>query len=180
MPFPVSHTITGLIFARSSPQFPEKIWYKEIALIAFLANLPDFDFALVWVTGDLTWHRTFSHSLLFAFFIGAVTCLFYRTWSNSRWLVLSSIVFSHTLLDFFTSSSSIVKGAMIFWPVSQARFTADLIHYPMHNWRVYQGLELALKMIVMAGLELVIYLPIFFVIVLVRRFVIKIFLKEKF
>lgn len=176
MPFPVSHTITGLLFASFSSDFLKKPWYLEVAFVMLLANLPDFDFALVWLTGDLLWHRTFSHSILFALFTGALACWFYdKKFSWSRCLVLSLVVFSHTLLDFFTSNSVIVKGVMIFWPLSQDRFTADIILYPLHNWRVYKGLDLLLKMSVMAGVELLIYLPIFGLVMLLRYFAKKFF-----
>ncbi|MBI4851238.1 MAG: metal-dependent hydrolase [Acidobacteria bacterium] len=179
MPFPVSHTITGLVFASFSPRFLEKNRYLEIALVALLANLPDFDFALVWLTGNLLWHRNFSHSILFALFIGALTCLLYdRKWSFGRWLVLSLVVFSHTLLDFFTSNSQIVKGVMVFWPFSQERFTADFIFYPLHNWRIFNGLELLFKMSVMGLVELLIYSPIFLLLMLLRHFLKNIFLKS--
>lgn len=176
MPFPVSHTITGLLFASFSPQFLERKWYLELVLVALLANLPDFDFALVWLTGDLLWHRAFTHSIPFALFIGFLACLVYdRKWSLERWIVLSLVTFSHTLLDFFTSNSNIVKGVMVFWPFSQKRFAADLVLYPLHNWRAFRGTELILKMLVMAGIELLIYLPILGLIILLRNILKKIF-----
>lgn len=161
MPFPVSHTITGLIFANILPNNKNKYWYSEIWLVALLANLPDFDFSLVWLTGDLSWHRAFSHSLFMALAIGIVTCLFlYKKIDWKLSLCLGLVVFSHCILDILTSSSPPTKGVMLFWPFWDKRFSANFMTYPFHNWRVYQGFELALKMLLVASLELFVYLPI--------------------
>ncbi|MEW6735839.1 MAG: metal-dependent hydrolase, partial [Acidobacteriota bacterium] len=100
MPFPVAHTLTGLIIASCSDRFPTRRLWFETLLVALLANLPDFDFILVWLTGQWDLHRAFSHSLVIAIIVGALTCLWYLgKLDRARWLLYSAVVFSHPLLD---------------------------------------------------------------------------------
>jgi membrane-bound metal-dependent hydrolase YbcI (DUF457 family) len=172
MPFPVSHTITGLIFANVLPNSKRPYWYSDLWLVALLANFPDFDFGLVWLTGDLSWHRAFSHSLPMALILGTIACLIcYKTIDWKLSLSLALVTFSHGVLDIFTSSSPPNNGVMVFWPFWSKRFSANFMLYPFHNWRVYKGFELALKMLLVAGLEMLIYLPILVLFLCLRQFI---------
>jgi len=135
MPFPVAHSITGLTVASLSERFPSKKLWFEVLLVAVLANLPDFDFAAVWLTGRWEMHRAFSHSIIAALVVGALTCLWYFGKIDRRSLLLySAVVFSHPMLDLITSPQGTGMGVMLFWPFSHTRFAAGLITYPLHDW----------------------------------------------
>src|SRR5204863_521900 len=127
-------------------------------LIALLANLPDFDFGLVWLTGNWKWHRAFSHSLTAAIAIGAITSLWYLgKIERSNWLLYSSVVLSHPLLDLLTSPRGTSMGVMLFWPLSETRFGAGIMRYPFHDWATYHGLDLVARFAFISMMEFLIF-----------------------
>lgn len=87
--------------------------------------LPDLDvvaFRLGIAYGDQLGHRGFSHSLLFAFLIGALAALL-ATRLNARRLIAFAFVFlataSHGFLDMLTNGG---MGVAYLWPFSDQRF----------------------------------------------------------
>ena len=66
MPSPTAHgllgaTVVAAVYGKSSGKI-----VIPLLIGAILANLADFDFALVILTDDVEWHRGFSHSILFS------------------------------------------------------------------------------------------------------------------
>lgn len=170
MPFPVAHALTGLMVASLSDRFlTRKIWLETL-IIAFLANLPDFDFALVFLTGDWHYHRAFSHSITIAALVGLLTSL----WccgriDRERWLVYSGAVLSHPLLDMLTSPQHGL-GVMLLWPFSHERLVAGFMRYPLHDWTNYHGLELVVKFVTISLFELLVYMPVLLAIICLRHY----------
>jgi membrane-bound metal-dependent hydrolase YbcI (DUF457 family) len=170
MPFPVAHSLTGLTIASLSDRFPKKKLWLEALLVAVLANLPDFDFGIVWLTGEWQWHRGFSHSLTAALLVGALACLWYFGKIERRsWLLYSAVVFSHPLLDLITSPHGTNMGVMLFWPFSQSRIAAGLMTYPLHDWHYYHGLELIGKFALVSIFEFILYAPVLLLVIGIRR-----------
>jgi membrane-bound metal-dependent hydrolase YbcI (DUF457 family) len=170
MPFPIAHSLTGLMVASCSDRFPTKKIYYEVLLVALLANLPDFDFAAVFLTDNLFWHRAFSHSLTMALIVGALTCLWYfGKLERERWIIYSGVVFSHPILDMITTPINSHMGVMLFWPFSDHRYGAGLIHYPFKDWASNHGLDLILFFAKVSIFELLVYLPILMLIIAIKR-----------
>jgi membrane-bound metal-dependent hydrolase YbcI (DUF457 family) len=170
MPFPVAHAITGLTVASVSDHFPKRRLWFEVLLVTVLANLPDFDFGLVWLTGKWEFHRAFTHSITAALIVGALSCLWYLgKIERGSWLVYSAVVFSHPILDILTSPHGTSMGVMLFWPLSESRFAAGLMRYPFANWSDYHGFELVLKFVYVSILELIVYTPILLSVIGLRR-----------
>ena len=171
MPFPVGHTLTGLIVAKLvTRQSPIKERYLEVMIIALLANIPDFDFILVWRLHEVFWHRNFTHSLSVALVLGALSCWLYGSKITFKpWLYFTSIIASHSLLDFCTTGAEGSLGIMLLWPFSDQRLLLGIISYPFHNWQIYRGLDLLLKGLLVSLIEFLMYGPFLLAIVLMRR-----------
>lgn len=121
MPLPVAH---GL-FAASSVAAVIKKPFEFRSLVplfigAVLANLPDFDFILVFATGDDRWHRGFTHSILFAAFVGLVIFSWFGREQRRKALAYSAAFASHFILDFATTK--IGGGLQLFFPFSDERY----------------------------------------------------------
>lgn len=128
-----------------------KLGWKAIAWGAFLGTLPDLDilfYPFLDLASQLSWHRGFSHSILFtliaavffAWLLGKVhgtkeKCPFKRTFITI-WVVL----ITHVLLDCFT-----VYGTQIFEPFSSMRVSFDnlFIIDPFYTAPLLIGLAIA-------------------------------------
>ena len=113
----VAHVAAGIGFARTRD-------LRTLCLLALVSVSPDFDFALVWGLGlpIEVFHRTFSHSILFAALAsGFYAVLFpfaHRTFSG--WLVFLGLA-SHLLVDMVCTADAVDHGVMLFWPFSDLR-----------------------------------------------------------
>jgi membrane-bound metal-dependent hydrolase YbcI (DUF457 family) len=92
--------------------------------LAFLSVLPDFDFLFVWAFGGSahTWHRTWSHSIVFAL----VLTLIWKHVRSGRFKAITPALFftvlvSHCLVDLVCVQDPLDHGIMIFWPLSEVR-----------------------------------------------------------
>src|SRR5688500_9519513 len=95
---------------------------RALAVGAVLATLPDLDVLPLALVSDpvavMTWHRSFSHSLLVLIPLGWLLWRFLRTrWTPVReaprawfWAMQLALV-THPLLDAFT-----VYGTQLLWP----------------------------------------------------------------
>ncbi|MBI4445020.1 MAG: metal-dependent hydrolase [Acidobacteria bacterium] len=117
MSLPIAHcsVALGLVGSRST-----RLW----TAVAFLALLPDFDFALVRGLGVPLdeFHRTFSHSVVFFAFLTLL-------WSAVRERLLPTLscglfflaLFSHSFLDTLCTADANDHGVMLLWPLSSIR-----------------------------------------------------------
>jgi membrane-bound metal-dependent hydrolase YbcI (DUF457 family) len=169
MPFPVAHSLTGLTIAILSNRFPTKNFWYEALLLALLAILPDLDFIVVILTGEIMLHRAFSHSITAALMAGAFTSLWYLGKLDRRtWLLYSAVILSHPILDLITSPQSSI-GVMLFWPFSESRFVAGFMQYPFHDWTNYHGLELIGRLAYISMLEFIFYTPVLLFAISIKR-----------
>jgi inner membrane protein len=120
MPLPIAHSLFAASIVAATHNEPTKRLAMPLCVGAFLANSPDFDFALVFLLGSKDWHRGFSHSILFAAIVLVVIAL-----SRGRSKLRESIAFglayaSHFVLDFSTTKYG--DGLQLFWFFDPERF----------------------------------------------------------
>ena len=135
MPFPIAHCLAAasLVAATSSEKPLLRDW-KTLLLCAALGNLPDCDFFFVWVLHmERSWHRGFSHSIVFSLVVGfglaaLLAWLSKQPFKRSNAWLFTGAILSHTLLDVSTSYSTVL-GAQVLWPFSTQRFALNLLPY---------------------------------------------------
>lgn len=115
MPLPVAHTLLGAsVVAALEPGPLLRSNYHALLVGAVMANVADLDFLLVYALHSKTWHRGFSHSLVFA----ALVCVFCLLWGGRQRLRTAAaygIAFaSHSVLDFATTKKG--TGVELLWP----------------------------------------------------------------
>ena len=107
MPLPVAHGLLGASVAAALHQQSDSRRWKVLLTGGFLGICPDFDYALNWfrISGG-GWHHGFTHSMLFALFLGLIAATVLGG-SKVRSIVLfSCAAISHTLLDFLMTEST--------------------------------------------------------------------------
>jgi membrane-bound metal-dependent hydrolase YbcI (DUF457 family) len=130
MPLPLGHTAIGLaIYEAGSSNSAFHRW-GVFLFVVFLANLPDLDVlaGLIANGNGSTFHHGFSHSLIFASFMGFLASNAWRLWSRIPRLGFTScslVILSHVLADYFLSDSPV----SIFWPFQVGWSSGD------HGWR---------------------------------------------
>jgi len=76
MPLPVAHALVGAsVVAAMEREWTSRRTCLHMLLAALLANAADLDFLLVYAQGSKTWHRAFTHSLVFSLFIFVLLAL---------------------------------------------------------------------------------------------------------
>ncbi|MDR2240804.1 MAG: metal-dependent hydrolase [Zoogloeaceae bacterium] len=113
-------------------------WALAAGMLAAVA--PDFDgiaFKLGIAYGDMSGHRGFTHTLLFALLLGCAGYALAPRWGMRRWtgyLWIALCAASHPLLDMFTSGGA---GIPFLWPVDEGRYFAP--------WRPIEVSPIALR-----------------------------------
>lgn len=121
MPLPIAHGLfgAGLVAAIHPEPFSSR-YFAPLFIGAFLANLADFDFLLVFATHSKEWHRGFSHSIIFALFIGFLFMFYFSRRRLRESLAYSLAYASHFVLDYLTTKNG--GGLELFFPFSPERF----------------------------------------------------------
>ena len=120
MPMPIAHGFLGAAITAAVYPKVNKFYSIPLFVGGFLANLADFDFLPVLLSGDKSWHRSFSHSILFSIlvFVGITFFLGKNRLRESTAYGLA--YFSHIILDY--STTKIGGGLELFWFFSWERF----------------------------------------------------------
>ena len=160
MPSPVAHSLIGfsLFLLTTRKVKPVSLhhlmpWRNRILVFIILANLPDIDFLISWLTtGNANLlHNGWTHTLLFAIIVAPIIATISRleaTYLKSN-LLISGVVATHVVMDFFTGpvlGFSKSYGIPILAPISTERLqspvslfvgpkhqTLDQI-FSLHNW----------------------------------------------
>ena len=122
MALPVAHVATAIGFTKTRD-------LRVVGLLALVAISPDFDFFLVWCLDlPILYHRTFSHSILFALSVAILYRVLLPRYQQrfSAWLVLIALV-SHSLVDMICTADAGDHGVMLFWPISELRLGWPLV-----------------------------------------------------
>jgi membrane-bound metal-dependent hydrolase YbcI (DUF457 family) len=169
LPLPIAHGLVGasLIAASYKSTSVSQHW-KLLTLGAFLANFPDFDFFFIWVLDyDVHWHRSFTHSILFAIVVGALTTVFTGRLRSKLFALYTSIILSHSILDALATTTA--GGVPLLWPLIKHKFRVGVLQYVDTDLSMYpwpQFLEGAVKV---SLIELIVFSPLLFVILLKNR-----------
>jgi inner membrane protein len=121
MPLPIAHGLVGAGLAAGLHPRPFS-GRLRLPLVAggLLANSPDFDFLLVLLTRDNSWHRGFTHSLAFAAALGLAGLLAFGRAHARAVAAYCAAYASHVLLDFATTK--IGGGVELLWPITAERY----------------------------------------------------------
>lgn len=127
MPYPLAHGLIGASVVAVAAENPPGRSKKLLLLGFALGVCPDLDFILVWfLRFDKTWHRGFSHSLLFALLVALVIAILARGRRMRTFVVCGLAVTSHAVLD---ALCSVKYGVPFFWPWWR-HFAFGLFDYP--------------------------------------------------
>jgi inner membrane protein len=124
----ITHTLTGAIASKTGPERHHTRLLFWIMVVS--ANLPDIDFVLQFF-GDrifyMEHHRGLSHSFVFApFFAAFVAGIIKLTVKGLQFrLVFTYVLLGIVIHIFFDLITSF--GTMIFYPLTETRYTLDLI-----------------------------------------------------
>jgi membrane-bound metal-dependent hydrolase YbcI (DUF457 family) len=129
MALPIAHGLVGAtIGALLIPEEARKAKLKTIVTAAAVAILPDLDYVFYRVLGwGESWHRSFSHSIVFALAAGAMASIVVGP-RRIRWFLIYSLAtLSHPVLDALVSEQG---GVQFLWPWSERMFHFGVIAYP--------------------------------------------------
>lgn len=112
MPLPISHGLVGASIVAALHLEPRRRYFFPLVIGAFLANAADLDFIFVFLFQSKSWHRAFTHSILFA----VIVCLVFLLFAGKRHLRVALVYglaySSHFILDYVTTKNG---GVELFW-----------------------------------------------------------------
>jgi membrane-bound metal-dependent hydrolase YbcI (DUF457 family) len=166
MPLPVAHSLLGASVAAALTNKSEVRW-PLLSLGALLAVCPDFDYVLNWLhVGRGGWHHGFTHSILFAVFVGALTA-FVSGWRNVRgFIVFSAATASHALLDYVMTES---RGVALWWPFTDHRYKLGGTNLIDYTWSSASLWAAAIDVLRISLIELFIFAPLLLLVIVLRR-----------
>ena len=165
MPLPVAHSVIGAsVAAAIYPKSPA--WWKFLCISAFLGVLPDFDYVLNWLRiGRGGWHHGFTHSIVFALCIGALTA-FVTGWRNRRaFVAFSAATASHTLLDYLITES---RGVSLWWPFTDHRYKLRGPNPIDYSWSTTSFWDAVVDVVQISLTELIIFGPLLLLVIMLR------------
>lgn len=166
MPFPLAHSLIGATVAAALDKRSEARW-QLLLLSAFLGVSADFDYALNWLRiGRGGWHHGFTHSIIFALFIGAVTALVTRWRSVYGFIVFSAAYASHPLLDYLMTES---RGVALWWPLTDRRYKFRGPNPIDYTWDDSSFWTAAVDVLRISLIELIIFAPLLVLVILLKR-----------
>jgi membrane-bound metal-dependent hydrolase YbcI (DUF457 family) len=166
MPFPIAHALVGAAIADQvlSRNAPQRV--HALCMASIIVLIPDFDFFLVWVLGlDRSWHRGFTHSILFALAAGGLLFLL-RAGRFQERLAWTLALMSHAILDFLATLRG--GGVELFWPISGERLKLGATgFFESPATQASTQLDALLYLAYASAIEGMIFLPLF----LLSRFI---------
>ena len=125
MPLPVSHGFLGAAVVAAIHPKIKKIYAIPLLIGGILANIPDLDFLIAFPTHDFSWHRGFTHSILFSLLIFLAILAVLGKERIRESVAYGLAYFSHTLLDYLATKIS--KGVELFWFFSSERYKLGMV-----------------------------------------------------
>ncbi len=136
MSSPLGHGLVGSMIytlAKKASFLPNNTIWLHIGFF-LLASLPDLDFIpiLLWNLPKDDFHRTYSHSLIFAVLVGILLAslyqlIFKRHLKHLFWL-LPVVIATHGLMDACCLDLFPPCGVMYLWPFSKHYFYFNIPH----------------------------------------------------
>ena len=124
-----THALASLALSRAIfPRAPRLLWVFVIPA-GVMADIDAFS-ALMSPSAYLTWHRTYTHSLLASLIIAGILSAAYRVWASRDSLsrLSATTVFVAVLLAqwlHLAMDAAQWQGVELLWPVSHARIATD-------------------------------------------------------
>ena len=165
MPSPIAHLGAGYAiyhyYRQRLPQNQNPIWKFPLQMVVVigLSMLPDLDVIPAVIFRDMrAYHNNVSHSLFFGISVAfLIAGIFHQIYRSNFWLWFLICLLSydlHVIMDALTAE----RGVMLFWPVSQDRFTSPIkIFYGLqwglgwfslwHLWTIFTELFFTLVVI---------------------------------
>ena len=166
MPLPLAHSLIGATVAAALDKGAEVRW-RLLCLGGFLAVCPDFDYFLNWLrVGRGGWHHGFTHSIVFAMFVGAITAFVTRWRSVRGFIVFSAVTASHTLLDYVITES---RGVALWWPFTDQRYKLRVTNPIDYTWSSASLWQATVDVLRICLVELIIFAPLLLLVILLRR-----------
>lgn len=167
MPLPIAHGLLGAsIVAAVLPAAVTTRYVKPLLAGAILANLADFDFLLVFVLHSKEWHRGFTHSIVFALFIGLLFVIYFGKRRLGEAAAYGLAFASHCFLDFVTTKEG--GGLELLFPFSGERFIGGWFGLSEMPSKLS-----AIKIIQALTLEFVLFFPLLVMIMSLRKKIVK-------
>ena len=165
MPLPVAHSLIGAsVGAAIHPK--SDAWWKLLCISAFLGVCPDFDYVLNWLRiGRGGWHHGFTHSIVFALAVGALTAFVSGRRNARAFIAFSAATASHTLLDYLITES---RGVSLWWPFTDHRYKLrgpNPIDYTWSSTSFWQAVSDVLQI---SLTELIIFGPVLLIVIVLR------------
>ena len=168
MPLPVAHSLVGASLAALwRPKVSLSRDWKALAFAGFLAVAPDFDFAFVWGLHWWGFHRGPTHSIIFAVCAVIIALAVFGVSYLRDILMYGCALLSHGLLDFATTTYG--GGVKLFWPFMQQRFKLRIFSLSEFGISRQTRFDQLLGMLSYCLIELLIFLPIFLIILWLKR-----------
>jgi membrane-bound metal-dependent hydrolase YbcI (DUF457 family) len=167
MPLPLAHALVGAsAMAALQPASRSSRW-KPLVIGALLGISPDFDYALnvLRISGG-GWHHGFTHSIAFACLLGLITVVILRDWRLRSLMAYCAAAVSHTLLDYLITES---YGVALWWPFTDHRYKLRLPNPIDYTWSNASLWEAGLGVLRITLVELLIFAPVFLVVLSLRR-----------
>lgn len=166
MPFPVAHSLVGATVALALDGKSEARW-PLLWLSALLGVCPDFDYLLNLLRiGRGGWHHGFTHSIMFALFVGALAALVSGWRSVRGFIVFSAAYASHPLLDYLMTES---RGVALWWPFTDRRYKFRGTNPIDYTWASPDFWDIVLDVLRISLLELLIFAPILLSVFLLKK-----------
>lgn len=166
MPFPVAHALIGASAAAALNRKSEAL-SQVLLLSALLGVCPDFDYLLNLLrVGRGGWHHGFTHSIVFALFIGALAAFVFGWRSMRGFIALSAALASHTLLDYLMTES---RGVALWWPFTDRRYKFRGPNPIDYTWSNDSFWEAAVDVLRISLIELLIFAPLLIFILVLRK-----------
>lgn len=168
MPLPIAHGLLGAsIVAALYPQFsqhpqPARRCFTPLFIGGVLANLPDFDFLLVFAFHSRAWHRGFSHSILFASFVFLLLLLFLGKRRIKEAFAYGLAFASHGVLDYLTTEEG--GGVALLFP-----FSTDRLAFGWHGLSELPSRFPAIEILKALGWEIILFTPLLIAVVALRK-----------
>jgi len=168
LPYPIGHSLfawtAGTLLRRRSLSIDERgkaLWWS------LLAVSPDFDFLLAWITHDYDIHRTATHSLITALFVGMLLAIIeFRSFNWKHGLFYGALIGSHGVLDWATTRFN-GSGPELFWPITTKRFAFAKWAMPEFSLPgTPPAWHPVLELVEICVVEILVFLPIFLLVTL--------------
>jgi len=163
MPLPIAHGLLGASIVAAIHPEPANRYFTPLFIGGVLANLPDFDFLLVFAFHSRAWHRGFSHSILFAIFTCLLLVLFLGKHRIREAVAFGLAFASHGILDYVTTKEG--GGVELLYPFSTDRF--------VFGWKGLSELPSklpAVEILKALGLEVALFVPLLVLVLVIRKY----------